>query len=133
MLPVLFFGESGGNSLLDLRGIRLHLGRPAINDPAVTADQKFGKIPTDVPRKGRGRSGQLHVERMPTGAIDLDFIEQWEGNTVFARAKLFDHIICAGFLPSELVAGETQNRESLVLIGLVSGFQSRVLGGKPAM
>ena len=75
MLANLFFGEGGGDGLLDLGGVRLHLGRPAINDPAVAADEEFGEIPANVPRKWRGRSGQLHVKRMPARAIDLNFVE----------------------------------------------------------
>ena len=46
-----------------------------------------------------------------------------EGSNLFIRSR---------FLPTELVARETQNDETLVLVLLVEGFQAVVLGCEAA-
>ena len=48
-------------------------------------------------------------------------------------AELLYLLVCARLLMAELIAGETNDDESLVLVLLVKGFQSVLLGSETAL
>ena len=48
-------------------------------------------------------------------AIDVDFLKKRKGGIEVIFDKLLDFLFASGFLSEELVAGETQNNESLIL------------------
>ena len=70
---------------------------------------------------------------MTVGAVNINFIEQREGDAVFGGAELLDFLIGARLLAAKLVAGKTEHSEALVFILLMERFQPVVLGSEAAL
>ncbi len=70
---------------------------------------------------------------MPLFAVHVNFVEQREGDVVFAGAELLDLFVRARFLSAELVARETEHGETLVFVFLLEGFEGLVLRRKAAL
>jgi hypothetical protein len=73
------------------------------------------------------------VEITGTVAIDLDFAEHGELDPELATRKLENLLVATRFLLAELVAGETQDRETLALVVVMKGTQTCVLGRQPSL
>ena len=146
--------------LLDARFhvLRLRGGLEAADDAAFAADEELGEVPLDVGLRcvvgiGLGehlveqlRQRMLGVEAgkaclalqplvdgVGAVAIDLDLRHQREGDAVVDAAELLDLLVGAGLLMAELVAGEADDDESLVLILLVERLEAVVLRGEAAL
>ena len=83
----------------------------------------------DVRGRGFDEGG---VERVLARAGDGDFGEEWEGDGVFGGAELGDFLIVAGLLTGEVVGGDAEDDEALILVLLVEGLEGGVLGGEAA-
>ena len=70
---------------------------------------------------------------MCVGAVDLDLCHKGEGDAVVEAAELGDLLVGAGLLVRELVAGEADDDQSLLLILLIKGLQAIVLRGEAAL
>ena len=55
------------------------------------------------------------MRRAFISAVDQDFLEDWEIDIVGCLRVFVNLLVCAGLLPSKLVAREGQNLETLVL------------------
>ena len=69
---------------------------------------------------------------MSVFTIDIHFGKHREGDAVIDQAAFGDGFFIARLLVGKLVAGKSQNDQSPVLVFLVKGFQSFVLGGEAA-
>ena len=59
---------------------------------------------------------------MAIRAVDVDFVEEREGDAVVVGAKLLYFFVGAGFLLAKLVAREAQNSEALAFVFLLDRF-----------
>ena len=66
-------------------------------------------------------------------AVHLHLLEHGEGHPVGGRTEGGDLLGGPGLLLAELVAGESEDGEALVTVGLLQSLQSLVLGGEPAL
>src|SRR5262245_10223180 len=75
-----------------LQRLRLHGGRVAGEDFAVAADEEFGEIPLDPAAQDAAAfgAGEIVVERMRVGAVDVNLGEQGERDVVIERAEILD-------------------------------------------
>src|SRR4029077_11182923 len=55
---------------------------------------------------------QILIQRMRIGAVDVDLLEQGEGDVVIGRAELLDLAGFARLLRAELVAGKAEHGKS---------------------
>jgi len=134
-----------------------HVGGKAGDDGAVTAYDKLFEVPEDGGQRcglgealglevagdiaaeacvvddmlGCGR-GEFGVERVLVRPGDDDLGEHGEGDGIVGRAELGDLLVGAGFLACEVVGGEAEDDEPLVLELLIEGFEISVLGGESA-
>jgi len=75
---------------------------------------------------------QPGVERHLVLAVDVGLGELWEHGTVGELAELGDFFVCARSLLAELVAGEVEDFETLVVQAFVHGLEGFVLRGEAA-
>ena len=129
----LFRGKRGFNRFRHFLGFRGSLGIKALDDLAILADEELVEVPLDVTGERRIFAREYLVERVAVRAVDLDLVEQRESHAVLAGAELLDLLIRARFLGAELVAGETGDDQTFILILLVSGFEALVLGSITAL
>ena len=76
---------------------------------------------------------EVHEDGMGVLAEHVDLLHQREGHAVVEAAELGNFFVAARLLVLELVAGEAEDDETLVLIFLVKGFQSVVLRSEAAL
>jgi hypothetical protein len=97
-------------------------------DIPVAVDEEFLEVPRDVGAVARAWLGLLQhfVERGGAVAVDLDLGEHREVDVVLGPDELEDLLGSSGLLLPELVAGETEDREALVV--MVESTQTCVLG-----
>jgi hypothetical protein len=114
---------------------RRRSGPKARNDVAGTVDQEFREVPLNVAGAVFVRLKRLQqlVQVARAAAIDLDLLEQREGDVVLGSGELEDLGICAGFLFTELITREAQDREALGLVVFVKGTQTCVLRGEASL
>ena len=122
--------------------LRLGHGSETLDDAAVFRDEKLGEVPAyatffttfgfaqgiyhfhrgsvfqTVDFLVRNLLRQILEDGMRVLAEDIDFLHQREGHTVVEAAKLGDFLIGAGLLVLELVAGEAEDHQTLVVQGL---------------
>ena len=79
-----------------------------------------------------GERDQLLVDRVAAVAVDLDLLEHRERDAVGGRAEGGDLLGGPGLLGAELIAGEAEDGESLVAVGLLQALEPLVLGCQPA-
>ena len=102
------------------------------DDLAVLSHEKFRKIPGDVLFAffvGVALFEEL-VELTSAVSVDFDFGEHWKRNAKLGPNELKNFLVGAGFLAPKLVAGKSQNRESLGFIFFVQCTQTCVLGSE---
>ena len=93
--------------------------------------QTLGFQPLTEPLKGLfGR--ELGEQRVGRVAVDVDLFELREFGAELQGAELVNLIVGFGRLAGELVAGEVENREALVLVGGVDALEVFVLRGEAA-
>src|SRR6185295_17805716 len=102
----------------------------APDDLSVAPNQKLREIPFDRPgaEKTRRSGCQPLVERVGTGAIDLDLFEHREGDAVIFLAERSDIGRFTGLLLAELVAGKSQHHQPALAVFLVQFLHTLVLG-----
>jgi hypothetical protein len=127
-VPGLFLREGGFDGGDDFGGVGFHLGIPAVEDRAVGADQEFAEVPFDVAGEFGFFAGEVAVEGMLLRSFDVDFFGQREGDMVSRGAKFFDLFGRAGFLGTEVVAGNAEDGEAFVFVFFLDGFELFVLG-----
>ena len=66
------------------------------------------------------------------GPVNVDFAEHREGDAIGQRTKGFDIRFCARFLSPELIAGETQDDQAIVLVFLIQVFEALILARETA-
>ena len=62
-------------------------------------------------------------------AIYIDFSKNREGQPIVKLAELLNFLIAARFLLPKLVAGKSQDFQTLFVPGLIKGLEFLVLGG----
>ena len=100
----------------------------------LSIDQEFCEIPLDGFRsKYPGlRRFQVTIKRMCLRTVDIDLRKQWKRHSVVQTAETQNFALGPGLLSSELIAGESQNHEALILVLFIKGFQSLVLRSESA-
>lgn len=87
----------------------------AMDDLAVTVNQKFGEIPFDG--LGAEYAGcfmlEPDIERMRIVTIDINLGEEREADIEARLAELADGLCVARLLSAELIAGEAENNQAL--------------------
>ena len=121
--------EGGFDGFEDFGGVGLGFGFEAGEDFAVFADEELAEIPFHVAREWGVGAAEGHVEGVFVFAFDDDFVEEGEGDTVFAGAELLDVLVGAGFLAAEVVAGEGEDGEAVLFEGFVELLKLGVLLG----
>src|SRR6202042_220092 len=115
------------------QSFRLHRRRMPRNHFARPVDHEFGEIPFDRRAEQSGlRLLQILIQRMSVAAVDIDLGEHRKGNAIIDGAELLDLAGVTGFLASELVAWESQNRKAAWREFLVQCLETPVLRGEPA-
>src|SRR3984957_1629723 len=119
----------------DRRVLGLHLGPVTRHDAARGRHEELLEVPRDVAGVALGvlLLRQLGVNRAAVVAVDVDLLHEREGHAIGSRAELRDLLGGAGLLPHELVAGEADDRETAVAVGLLQALETLVLGGEPAL
>jgi hypothetical protein len=110
-------------------------GGVAFNDSPLAIDKEFGEVPLDrfaAQQSGSG-FGQILVQGMGVRAVDINFLEEGKGDTKAGFTEGLDITGGAGFLLAELVAGKTQDHQTLIGVLGVEFLQALVLGGKTAL
>ena len=79
-----------------------------------------------------GLGFQVLEDGFCVGAVHVGLRHQREGDAVIEAAEFGDLVIGTGLLAGELVAGEAEDDESLVLVFLVEGLQAVILRGETA-
>src|ERR1700728_1648055 len=128
-------GQVGGDRLDDRGVLGLRAGAEATDDLAGGGDDELLEVPHDVAGLSLavGDLGQLGVDRVPGVAVHVDLLEQRERHAVGARTELLDLLGGAGLLAQELVAGEPEDTEPLVAVGLLQALQPLVLRRETAL
>ena len=80
-----------------------------------------------------GLGFQVFIDGMRALTVDVDFLHQREGHAVVEAAELGDFLVGAWLLVGELVAGEADDDQTLVLVLLIEGFQAVVLRRETAL
>lgn len=121
-----------------LQRLRLSRGRPAFLDLAVPADEELFKVPLDALEAHE--AGLLVLEPAEDGAgrvaVDVDLLQDGEGDAVVDLAEALDVVVGAGLLGAELVAREAQDDKVVAVLGphvLVQLLQARVLRREAAL
>ena len=101
----------GGQCRFNVLGYFLGLvhGGIALDDTAITADQKLGEVPFDglAAQQAGGFSAQPLVKRVRVGAIDIDLLHHRETHAVIDLAKIGNGVIVGRILVAKLIAGKT--------------------------
>ena len=82
---------------------------------------------------GGSLSLQIFEDGFSSRAVYVGLLHNLEGHTVVQLAELLNLSICAGILLLELIAGEADDDQSLVLLLLVQLLQSCELGGESTL
>lgn len=102
-------------------------GRVAVDTGAILVHKEFAEVPLDVTARERSLGVlEVFVERMGVGAIHINLGEHWELGSI-AFSELLDISIATRLLPTELVAGESQNFKALGLVLVVQSHQLLVV------
>src|SRR5262249_37534782 len=131
--------ESGGELVLDRPAERRVLGRdlgPEARDHGtVGRHQELLEVPLHVAGLaiGVGLLGELVVDRVPLGAVDVDLLEERERHAVGRVAELADLLRSPRLLAHELVAREAEHLEAAVGVLVVQLLQARVLRCEAAL
>ncbi len=110
-----------------------HLGAKAFDHLPLVAHQELREVPGDVFVAlfvGVARLEEL-VEVTGAVAVHLDLGEEREADAELRGCELLDLLVAAGLLRAELVAGKTEDRQTLVV--LVKGTQTCVVGSGPSL
>lgn len=141
-----------------LHHVGCHHGLEAKDGHAVFGDQELTKVPADGITLVEARSSllvnfikhcrklfdtlgiaferclflEVSVERALCFTVDVNLVEQREGDIVVQRAEALNLLVGAWLLAQELVAGEAKNLQALILVLLIKGFKAFVLWGQTA-
>ena len=108
-------------------------GTEAVNDLAVAVNEEFGEVPLDLAAQQTALLFfEVGIEGRFVIAVDLYLGELPERNVVFQLAEADDLFIGPGSLIAELVAGEVEYLEPLVLVVLIELFEPLILGREAA-
>lgn len=121
-----------------LETLRLRNAAPTTDNFAIAIDEELLEIPLDPFESHDARF--LALEPLEDGggvaAVDVDFAQNRERDTVVHLAERLDLVIAAGVLIAELVAGETEDGERVRVLG-INGFvellKTLELRGKSAL
>jgi hypothetical protein len=108
----------------DLRGI-------TVDDVAITIDEELLEVPRDVGALAALRF-QPGVQVARSGTVDLDLREHRERGVVLGGRELEDLSVRTRFLPSELIAGKSEDCEAVRLVVFVERTQTCVLRREPS-
>ena len=95
--------------------------------------QQFGERMLGCEAGKASLARQPFVDGMGILAVHFNLRHQGEGDAMILAAKLLDLLVGTGFLMPELVARETDDDQSAVLVLLIEGFQSVVLRREAAL
>src|SRR4051812_15093919 len=95
--------------------------------------QEFGEIPFDRGAEQTGsRIRQIPEQRMRVVTVDVDFCKHRKGYGIVARSELLDLGRIAGLLITELIAGESEHRETARRKLAMQCLETLVLRREPA-
>ena len=103
-------------------------------DRAVRGDEELLEVPADVAvvALGVGDLRQLVIDRVPTGAVDVDLLVHRERHAVRRRAERGDLLGRPRLLATELVAREPDHAEAALGIRALQLLEPGVLGCEAA-
>lgn len=107
----------------------------SVNDVSVLVNQELLKIPLDASEAEQTGLLLLEVDVDGVGivTVDVDLLENGEGDTVVELAERRDLISRSGLLATKLVAREADDGESLILVLLVDLLEALVLGSEATL
>lgn len=96
---------------------------------SLLVNQKLGEVPFDVVSEDAAFAGlQKLVDGCDILTININLVENWILGFEASASKLNNLLISARFLPTKLVAWESKDLETLVLVLLIQLAQFRVIG-----
>lgn len=87
-----------------------------VDDLSLRVEEEFREVPRDRGALHRRVVSEPLEEGVRVGSVDLDLRHEGEGDAVVAARPLLDLGVGARLLVAELVAGESDNLETLVVI-----------------
>lgn len=109
--------------------------RVTLNDLTILVHQKLFKVPLDTLETQQ--TGllvlEVGVDGVGVSTIDIDLLENGEGDAVVELAEGLNLILGTRLLVGKLVAGEAKNHEALGAVLLVELLESLVLGSETAL
>ena len=118
-------GRQGGLDV-GLEGVGCVRGGVALEHLPVATDQELGEVPLDGlgAEQARRLGAQPCPERVRAAAVDFDLAHHREADAVVLLAEGTDLRIAARVLRAELVAWETDHRQSAFAVGLPQILQT---------
>lgn len=128
-------GDSGFDSGCHFRRIGFDGRFEAGDGVSVAIEEEFGEIPLDFAAEFGvfGFAGEELVERRLVVAFDRELGHHGKADIVFLGAEGLDFLVGAGLLAHEVVGGNADDDQPLILIFLIKSFESGVLRGVSAM
>ena len=96
----------------------------------MATDEELTEVPFYGAWGGGLGAGERGIEGMLVVSFDMDFVEEGKGDGVFRGAELFNFGIGSRFLGTEVIAGEAEDDEALVVILAGERFEGGVLGSE---
>lgn len=106
-----------GSQDIFLNLLRGRGARPSLLDVSISSDQELLKVPLDPLQTQKARLLRLHP--LPHGlgvvSVDIGLAQDGEGDAVVELTEALNLVVAARVLTTELVAGETDDLEVVVL------------------
>ena len=80
---------------------------------SVLADEEFAEIPFHIAGENAVLTGERGIKRLLFGALHMDLFHQRKTHRIIGFAEFLDLFRRAGFLTVEIIAGKTDDGESL--------------------
>jgi hypothetical protein len=104
-------------------------GRIAIHHATLLVNQEFGEVPLDaITEKPTFVRLQILVQGCSIVTVDINLVKNGILSLEASASKLDNLLIGAGFLPSKLIARESQYLKALDLVLLIQLAQLSVVG-----
>jgi anti-anti-sigma regulatory factor len=129
--PRLF--ESAFNSIHQCRIVRRHMRLKTSQNRSVSANQEFREVPLNVAARLwiLALVRQVLIQRNRVVTRDRYLRHHRKRDVVLAPAELLDLRICPRLLLAEIIGGNAENHESLILMLAIKRLKARILGRIP--
>ena len=120
---------------MSFQSIRGNHGCESAPNVALAIHEKLGEIPFDRLRaqKSAAHSGEVFVQRVRRGTVDVYLCEQGKGHVVIELAEVLDFSSVTWLLMAELVTGKSEHGEPLCVILTIQCLEASILRRKPTL